>query len=141
MHRYNQSNTLATTTLLRDIGNILDNENVKATVYSSVKAGTCVGIATILGGIFGGPRGLVVGASLAGLVASQCTAGTFKPISVVFQELTPAQREKIANAIRNFFTRERIFSVLQLVQSEEVLIPTLIQTIAPVLLSYGYSIS
>ncbi|XP_014242836.1 protein C19orf12 homolog isoform X4 [Cimex lectularius] len=81
---------------------IVQQENMKVNLQTSLKGATFTGISTFIGGIFGGPIGLAVGATLGGLSSMWYTRGQFKPVILIIREdMSVTQRNKFAQHLQN----------------------------------------
>lgn len=94
-----------TTEALSLVSQICEEEKLRVCIKESVKGGFIAGGATILGGLLGGPVGLAVGGTVGGCTAAYLSQGKFKSVvSIINNDLTFAQRERLANSVRGIFS-------------------------------------
>ncbi|XP_034974684.2 protein C19orf12 homolog [Zootoca vivipara] len=53
------------------------------------------GLGALFGGMMGGPVGIAVGATVGGLLGKQMTAGQFKPVRQIIQEMPPEKQQQL----------------------------------------------
>lgn len=63
--------------LLGAVCDICDDHNLRVTLHFSNQGAVIVGVSAFVGGILGGPRGIMVGSMLGGLVAMKRTEGIY----------------------------------------------------------------
>lgn len=98
-----------TTEALSLVSQICEEEKLRVCIKESVKGGFIAGGATILGGLLGGPVGLAVGGTVGGCTAAYLSQGKFKSVvSIINNDLTFAQRERLANSVRMFLQNRSV---------------------------------
>ncbi|XP_045674660.1 protein C19orf12 homolog [Phyllostomus hastatus] len=88
---------IAVEDVMRLLGSISQEEKMKAAVKHSGKGAIVTGAVTFIGGLFGGPPGLAVGAAVGGLFGAWMTSGQFQSVPQILMELPPAKQEKLYN--------------------------------------------
>ncbi|XP_047487659.1 protein C19orf12 homolog isoform X2 [Penaeus chinensis] len=92
---------LNTAEALSLVSQICEEEKLRVAIKESMKGGFIAGGTTMLGGLLGGPIGLAVGGTVGGLTAAYLSQGKFKSVaSIISNDLTPMQREHLANSVR-----------------------------------------
>ncbi|XP_047487654.1 protein C19orf12 homolog isoform X1 [Penaeus chinensis] len=129
---------LNTAEALSLVSQICEEEKLRVAIKESMKGGFIAGGTTMLGGLLGGPIGLAVGGTVGGLTAAYLSQGKFKSVaSIISNDLTPMQREHLANSVR-MFLRNR--SIGDLTQASRILLSPslkliLIQTVIQFLIA------
>ncbi|KAK7070452.1 hypothetical protein SK128_027558 [Halocaridina rubra] len=83
------------------VSQICEEEKLRVAIKESLKGGLIAGGTTAVGGLLGGPIGLAIGGTIGGLSAAYMSQGKFKSVaSIISNDLTPAQRESLANSVR-----------------------------------------
>ncbi|KAB0790213.1 hypothetical protein PPYR_01560 [Photinus pyralis] len=78
-----------------------EERNLQVTIIESGKGACIAGGGALLGGLFGGPVGLAIGGTLGSILAAWNGSGKFKSVAeVILEDMTPTQRENLANAIK-----------------------------------------
>ena len=85
--------------LQRVLAILADEDQLKVTVKSSVYGGLLAGVMTTVGGLLGGPPGLLVGGALGGALAYK-TAGDFKPVSQVIKDINAHDRQLLYDSMK-----------------------------------------
>ncbi|XP_015780373.1 PREDICTED: protein C19orf12 homolog [Acropora digitifera] len=79
---------------------LADQDQLKVTVKGAGYGGVVAGVTTAIGGLIAGPAGLLVGGAVGGVFA-YATAGNFKPVSQVVNEMNAHERQLLYNAMRD----------------------------------------
>ncbi|KAF5299107.1 hypothetical protein FQR65_LT09465 [Abscondita terminalis] len=101
-----------------------NNEDLKVTLVESTKGAFVAGGGALVGGLLGGPIGLGIGGTIGSLYAAWNGNGKFKSVGTVILEMSPQQREELANRLRNVFKDvqlEDAVKLLQLVMTNDAL--------------------
>ena len=85
--------------LQRVLAILADEDQLKVTVKSSVYGGLLAGVMTTVGGLLGGPPGMLVGGALGGAMAYK-TAGDFKPVSQVIKDINAHDRQLLYDSMK-----------------------------------------
>lgn len=105
---------LNTAEALSLVSQICEEEKLRVAMKESMKGGFIAGGTTMLGGLLGGPIGLAVGGTVGGLTAAYLSSGKFKSVaSIIRNDLTPMQREQLANSVRMFLSNRSIGDLTQ----------------------------
>ncbi|KAL7298010.1 hypothetical protein TKK_0009018 [Trichogramma kaykai] len=117
---------IATQDLLEAISDLTTIREMKVALNVSTQCGLIVGATTFLGGLLGGPTGIAAGGILGTFMSSYHANGKFKSVpEILATEATPAQKEKLAEALKKILTKENIFTLVQLaatIQSDRALL-------------------
>ncbi|KAK9543106.1 hypothetical protein VZT92_000913 [Zoarces viviparus] len=71
---------------------------IKVAVKSCIKTGKCAGGGALVGGLLGGPPGMLVG-GVVGVVWGWWTSAKFRPVPQILMELSPDQRQKLYDKV------------------------------------------
>ncbi|XP_058798581.1 protein C19orf12 homolog [Phymastichus coffea] len=95
-------------------------KEMKVALNTTVECGVVAAISTMIGGLVAGPPGIAAG-GLVGTLISSCHAnGKFKSVpEILMKDTTQQQKEKLANALRNFLTKENIITIVQLITASQ----------------------
>lgn len=85
--------------LQRVLAILADEDQLKVTVKSSMYGGVLAGVMTTVGGLLGGPPGMLVGGALGGAMAYK-TAGDFKPVSQVIKDINAHDRQLLYDSMK-----------------------------------------
>ena len=128
--------------LFEEIINLEPVKKMKASVDSAIKYGTIVGAATIISGIFGGPRGLAAGGIISSCVAGYMSRETLKSVPDILRyDTTPEQREKLVQLVRDVLSKNGIHELCDFIlstKSNEGIRETIIQIVIMFLTQRGY---
>lgn len=83
---------------------LAEEKDLKVCFQKSALGGLLVGGAAMLGGVIMGPAGLAVGGTLGGIGSALFMQGEFKSAYTVINEMTPSQKEELADKLRNVLT-------------------------------------
>ncbi|KAK4885084.1 hypothetical protein RN001_001355 [Aquatica leii] len=79
------------------------SEDLKVTVVESCKGACIAGGGALVGALLGGPIGLALGGTVGSVYAAVNGRGKFKSVASVILEMSPQQREALANSLKNAF--------------------------------------
>ncbi|XP_071532384.1 protein Nazo-like isoform X2 [Panulirus ornatus] len=86
--------------VLSVVEQLCEEENLRVAFKESLKGGAIAGSSTVIGGLLAGPLGLALGGAVGGLTAAFLSQGKFKSVaSIIRNDLTPAQKERLANSV------------------------------------------
>ncbi|KAJ8041969.1 Protein C19orf12-like [Holothuria leucospilota] len=87
--------------LVRVLAMLAEEEKLRVTVKETLKGGAMAGTGAVIGGMLGGPVGIAVGGAVGGVAGAWMTAGKFRPVHEVLNEMEPHKRAEIYNAFQN----------------------------------------
>ncbi|KAK5647722.1 hypothetical protein RI129_002614 [Pyrocoelia pectoralis] len=91
--------------LLKVAVQLSEERNLQVTIVESGKGACVAGGGALLGGLLGGPIGLAIGGTLGSILAAWNGSGKFKSVAaVILEDMTPMQKEDLANSIRLAFS-------------------------------------
>ncbi|XP_052542815.1 protein C19orf12 homolog [Tympanuchus pallidicinctus] len=74
---------------------VAQEKGMKAAVKHSGRGGIVTITTALVGGLLGGPPGLVVGGALGGLLGAWMSSEKFKPVPQILMQLPPAEQQKL----------------------------------------------
>ncbi|XP_074645197.1 protein C19orf12-like [Tubulanus polymorphus] len=86
--------------LLKLLGTLSDEANLRVNVKESVKGGLIAGLSTAIGGVLLGPPGLAIGGAFGGCTAAYMANGKFKPLSQILWEMEPDKKRELYDNAR-----------------------------------------
>ncbi|KAL7035653.1 hypothetical protein ACKWTF_008489 [Chironomus riparius] len=106
---------LNTRDLIEAISIVADNNNIRVTIKSSLKASCTTAVTTFAGGMLFGPLGIPFGATIGGLLAFARTE-KFKSVgSIIRDELSAEQKRKLCQHIIDAFKSVRSDEIATLI--------------------------
>ncbi|KAF6734611.1 C19orf12-like protein [Oryzias melastigma] len=75
-------------------------KKIKVAVKEPVRGVMVAGSSILVGGLLGGPAGMAVGGAVGGLLGKWMSRGQFQPLPQILMELSPSQKQKLCNEIR-----------------------------------------
>ncbi|ENN72755.1 protein C19orf12 homolog [Dendroctonus ponderosae] len=79
---------------------LAEQENLQATVVRSGKGALYAGMGVFIGGLLAGPLGMAIGGSVTSIAVAVNSKGTFKSVVTVINEMSVAQKRKLADAVQ-----------------------------------------
>ncbi|XP_017756652.1 PREDICTED: protein C19orf12-like [Eufriesea mexicana] len=87
-------------------------QDLKVSIYSSMKYGTLVGASTVIGGLLAGPIGLTMGGVVSSIIMGCYAKDKFESLSyVIYHRMTPEERQKISKQLLEFITMKNILTL------------------------------
>lgn len=94
---------------------LADEQNFRATVRGSLVGGLVVGATAVGASLLLGPIGLFVGGTAGGLLGYNIAKDTYKPLSVVIQEMAPQKKRRLRVHIETIMANLDVRDVMALV--------------------------
>ncbi|XP_028359850.2 protein C19orf12 homolog [Phyllostomus discolor] len=91
---------VAVENVMRLLCSISDQKKMRVPVQPSNKSAPMAITGALLGTVFGGPPGLIVGGVLGGLVGSGMSDEPFKPVHKILQQLSHNQKQKLLDKVK-----------------------------------------
>ncbi|XP_071532380.1 protein Nazo-like isoform X1 [Panulirus ornatus] len=100
--------------VLSVVEQLCEEENLRVAFKESLKGGAIAGSSTVIGGLLAGPLGLALGGAVGGLTAAFLSQGKFKSVaSIIRNDLTPAQKERLANSVWVFLRNRSVWDLAE----------------------------
>ena len=93
---------------------LADEDQLKVTMKNSAYGGVVAGVTTTVGGLLGGPPGLLLGGALGGILAYK-SAGDFRPVSQVINDMNAHERQLLYDRLKDIIDNLAIDDYMALI--------------------------
>lgn len=100
--------------LQRVMAILADEDQLKVTMKNSAYGGVVAGVTTTVGGLLGGPPGLLLGGALGGILAYK-SAGDFRPVSQVINDMNAHERQLLYDRLKDIIDNLAIDDYMALI--------------------------
>ncbi|XP_040832616.1 protein C19orf12 homolog [Ochotona curzoniae] len=76
-----------------------EKRKMRVAFKHSLKGALVAGAVVFMGGLLGGPPGIVIGGLVGGLLGFWMMSGQFQPVPQILMELPPAEKRKLYNEV------------------------------------------
>lgn len=104
---------VSVTDLQRVMAVLAEEDDLKVTVKNAAYGGVIAGITTTVGGLVGGPPGLLIGGAVGGALAYGAS-GDFKPVSKVIKDMNAHDRQLLYDRMKDIIENLAIDDYLAL---------------------------